>query len=72
LKAVSGKSFCRLLEKSGWELKRVTGSHHIYIKTENPARICVPVHGNTPLKIGLLRHLMKIADIDESELQGRS
>jgi predicted RNA binding protein YcfA (HicA-like mRNA interferase family) len=72
LKAVSGKSFCRLLETRGWKLKRVTGSHHIYTKTENPARISVLVHGNSPLKIGLLRHLMKIADIDESELQGKS
>ena len=31
-------------------------------------RISVPVHGNVPLKIGLQRHLMKLADIDEAEL----
>ena len=31
-------------------------------------RISIPVHGNQPLKIGLQRHLMKIAEIDESEL----
>jgi hypothetical protein len=29
LKTISGKDFARLLEKHGWELKRVTGSHHI-------------------------------------------
>jgi len=28
----------------------------------------VPVHGNAPLKSGLLRHLMKVADIDADEL----
>ena len=32
------------------------------------ARISVPVHGNKPLKIGLQKHLMKIAGIDEIEL----
>ena len=68
MKAVSGKRFCRLLELKGWKLKRITGSHHIYAKTGNLARISVPVHGNAPLKIGLQRHLMKIAEIVESEL----
>ncbi len=68
MKAVSGKRFCRLLETRGWELKRVTGSHHIYAKLNNPARISVPVHKNQPLKIGLQSHLMKIAGLDESDL----
>jgi len=68
LKAVSGKRFCRLLEEKGWELKRINGSHHIYTKVGNTARISVPVHGNTPLKVGLQRHLMKLGGIDESEL----
>jgi len=28
----------------------------------------VPVHGNKDLKMGLIKSLMKIANIDESEL----
>ena len=68
MKSVSGKKFCKLLEKKGWELKRINGSHHIYVKESHPARISVPVHGKTPLKIGLLKHLLKIAGIDESGL----
>ena len=68
MKVVSGKRFCHLLELKGWKSKRITGSHHIYAKTGNTARISVPVHGNAPLKIGLQRHLMKIAEIVESEL----
>jgi len=71
LKAVSGKTFCRILEGKDWELKRINGSHHIYAKAGGNARISVPVHGNTPLKLGLQRHLMKIAGIDESELSIR-
>ena len=30
-------------------------------------RISVPVHGSTSLKRGLQRHLMKLADIDDTE-----
>ena len=68
MKAVSGKRFCRLLNDKDWQLKRINGSHHIFSKVGNMARISVPVHGNTPLKIGLQRHLMKIAGVDESDL----
>ena len=68
MKAVSGKRFCNLIEAKGWELKRINGSHHIYAKTGENARISVPVHGNTHLKIGLQRHLMNVAEIKEDEL----
>ncbi|MFZ0791795.1 MAG: type II toxin-antitoxin system HicA family toxin [Chromatiaceae bacterium] len=68
MKAISGKRLCRLLEAQGWVLKRIAGSHHVYAKAGNPARISVPVHGPMVLKLGLQRHLMKLADIDESEL----
>jgi len=65
---MSGKDFCRLLELQGWELKRIAGSHPIYAKLGNTARISVPVHGNASLKLGLQRHLMKLAGINENEL----
>jgi predicted RNA binding protein YcfA (HicA-like mRNA interferase family) len=68
VKAVPGKDFAKQLEKNGWKLRRITGSHHIYTKEGNPARLSVPIHGNNPLKIGLLRHLMKIARIEENEM----
>jgi len=68
LKALTGRAFCRLLEKNGWALKRIKGSHHIYAKEGLPVRLSVPVHGNKTLKRGLQRHLMKISGIEESEL----
>ena len=67
MKAVSGKKFCKFIERKGWSLKRINGSHHVYIKAGVDARISVPVHGNAPLKIGLQRHLMKIAGIEDVE-----
>ena len=68
MKTVSGKDFARILERHGWALLRVQGSHHIYGKTGNEVRLSVPIHGNQALKTGLLRHLMKMAGISESEL----
>lgn len=66
MKVLSGKQFCRLIESHGWRLKRVRGSHHVYMKEGSTARISVPVHA-AALKRGLQRHLMKIAQIDVSE-----
>lgn len=68
MKQISGKDFCKLLESRGWKLKRISGSHHIFVKEGHKERIVVPVHVNKPLKFGLLRAQMKIADIQESEL----
>ncbi len=68
MKAISGKRLCQLLEARGWHCQRVAGSHFIYVKTGRPERISVPVHGNRALKIGLQRHLMKLAGIREDEL----
>lgn len=68
MKSISGKQLCRILEKKEWQLKKIHGSHHVYMKTGRNERISVPVHGNKDLKLGLLRSIMKLADIHESEL----
>lgn len=68
MKSISGKKFAKLLEKKGWILLRVNGSHHIYVKSGNPQRISVPIHGNQALKTVLLRHFLKVSGISEDEL----
>ena len=68
MKAVSGRAFAKLVEKRGWQLLRINGSHHIYGKDGSVVRLTIPVHGNTALKIGLQRHLMKLAEIEDGEL----
>ena len=65
MKSLSGKDLAKLLEQHGWELRRVTGSHHIYAKDGRPERLSVPVHGQQALKTGLLRHLLKLAGLEE-------
>ena len=68
MKSISGKKLCKILKSKDWALARITGSHHIFIKKGVNIRITVPVHKNKDLKIGLLRAIMKIAGLKESEL----
>jgi predicted RNA binding protein YcfA (HicA-like mRNA interferase family) len=67
MKSVSGKEFAKVLERHGWLLLRVQGSHHIYGKSGSDVRLSVPIHGNQALKLGLLRHLMKMAFLKETD-----
>lgn len=67
MRAISGRELARLAERHGWQLLRVNGSHHIYGKSGNIVRLSIPIHGNRPLKRGLLRHLIKLSEIPESE-----
>ena len=68
MKQVSGKDFCRILARHGWALLRVNGSHHIHGKQGSIVRPSVPVHGNSPLKFGLLKHLLKQTGLSEEDL----
>jgi predicted RNA binding protein YcfA (HicA-like mRNA interferase family) len=67
MKSLSGKDLAKILEKNGWQLLRIQGSHHIYGKPNNVVRLSVPIHGNKPLKSGLQRHLLKLAGITQWE-----
>jgi predicted RNA binding protein YcfA (HicA-like mRNA interferase family) len=69
MRAIPGKEFARMVERRGWQLLRINGSHHIYGKTGSIVRLSIPIHGNRPLKTGLLRHLAKLAEIPEDELK---
>jgi predicted RNA binding protein YcfA (HicA-like mRNA interferase family) len=66
---MSGREFARIVERRGWRLLRISGSHHIYGQAGSVVRLSIPIHGNRPLKIGLLRHLAKLADIPDDELR---
>jgi len=61
MKSVSGRDFARTIERRGWMLLRVNGSHHIYGKVEVS---CDFEFRST----GLLRHLAKLANISDDDL----
>lgn len=68
MKSISGKALCKIVEKHGWELKRVTGSHHIYAKEGVSAILSIPVHSNRDLPIGILKSLLKDAGLTKEDL----
>ena len=60
LPAVKPKDLIRALERAGWHLDRVRGSHHILIHPEQRRALPVPVH-NRELKPGTLISILRIA-----------
>ena len=68
MKSVTGRELAKALEKRGWSLLRIQGSHHIYGKKGTNVRLSVPIHGNKPLKVGLLSHLLKSASLSEEDV----
>ena len=68
MKSLSGRDLAHIVERRGWTLLRVNGSHHIYGKSGSVVRLSIPIHGNKPLKTGLLRHLAKLAEISDDDL----
>jgi predicted RNA binding protein YcfA (HicA-like mRNA interferase family) len=54
---MSGKQLIKRLNKEGWKLDRVIGSHHIMVKDNKT--LSFPTHSNKDLSKGLLHSLMK-------------
>ncbi|KAI5915688.1 type II toxin-antitoxin system HicA family toxin [Thauera sp. 2A1] len=52
----------KLLERDGWILANVRGSHHVFRHPNKPGHISVP-HPRKDLGKGLAHKLMKLADI---------
>ena len=50
------------MEKAGWMLRGVKGSHHIFTHPTIPGHVCVP-HPRKDLGVGLAHKLMKQAGL---------
>ena len=68
MKTVSGKQMCRTLERHGWVLARINGSHHIYRHDPTGRRTVVPVHANQDLKPGTQRGIMRDSGLSDDDL----
>jgi predicted RNA binding protein YcfA (HicA-like mRNA interferase family) len=58
---VTGGELTKLLERNGWSLDHVTGSHHVMIKGDE--KVSVPVHGPRDIKKGTLQSILKKAGL---------
>ena len=68
MKQVSGRELAQIVQRRGWTLARVHGSHHVFTMAGRRERMVIPIHGNQPLEKGLLRSLIKIAGLKEDDL----
>jgi predicted RNA binding protein YcfA (HicA-like mRNA interferase family) len=55
---LSGKEFVRLLEKMGFVVVRINGSHH-RMRHEDGRVTTIPVHKNDDLPKGLMRKIIR-------------
>jgi predicted RNA binding protein YcfA (HicA-like mRNA interferase family) len=67
MKSVTGKEFAKVLERNGWLLLQVRGSHHLYFKA-GVGKVALPIHGSKDLRVGTLNQLMKRAGLTEKDL----
>jgi predicted RNA binding protein YcfA (HicA-like mRNA interferase family) len=58
LPVVTGPDAVRAFQRAGFRLDRVRGSHHILERDSWPNHLAVPVHGNRPVRPGVLRSLI--------------
>jgi predicted RNA binding protein YcfA (HicA-like mRNA interferase family) len=68
LPSLSPQKVVAILEKKGFVLKRVTGSHYIYAHPETKRRVTVPYHSRDVAR-GTLLQILKDAGIGKEELQ---
>jgi len=68
LSPLTPQKVIRILEKKGFVLDRVSGSHHIYYHPETKRRAVIPVH-KKDLPKGTLFEILKQAGISKSELK---
>jgi len=57
----------RFLERRGFSIVRVRGSHHFM--DDGRHRTCVPVHGSEPLKIGTLSAILRDTEISPEDFR---
>lgn len=65
LPRVTGKEMVRFLERQGFALVRVRGSHYFFDR--DGVHTTVPVHGNEPLRVGTLRSILRDIDLSPAE-----
>jgi len=58
---MNGNELVKLLKQNGWQLDRISGSHHIMVK--GIKTISVPVHGKKELGKGITQAILRQAGI---------
>jgi len=68
LPRVTGREVLRALERGGFDLSHIRGSHHYLRKPGAGSLVVVPVHGNRILPLGTLRSILRQAGLSPVDL----
>lgn len=66
LPAVTPREAVRALERCGWQLDRVKGSHHVFRHPDHQHRVVVPVHARD-LARGTLNAIIEASGVSREE-----
>jgi predicted RNA binding protein YcfA (HicA-like mRNA interferase family) len=66
LPSVTPRKAIRALERCGWELDRVKGSHHVFRHPDHPHRVVVPMHARDLAK-GTLNQIVDTSGVSRDE-----
>jgi predicted RNA binding protein YcfA (HicA-like mRNA interferase family) len=67
LPRVTGQEVLRALERGGFQLMRIRGSHH-YLRRPGGRLVTVPVHAGETLSLTTLASILDQADLSATEL----
>lgn len=71
LPALKGDEVIRALERAGFSVVRIKGSHHVLEHGSDPGRrTVVPVHAGRDIKRGLLHKIIDDAGLTTEEFRG--
>ncbi len=57
--AVTGKEVARVAQRLGFQFRRQSGSHAIYVRPTDSARVVIPMHGGVAIKRKTLRAIIE-------------
>ena len=70
LPSVDGKRVVSAFENAGFEVVRITGSHHVMRRDGHRFVLSVPIHGKKAVKPGTLRGLIRGSGLTVEEFLG--
>jgi predicted RNA binding protein YcfA (HicA-like mRNA interferase family) len=68
LPAIPGAKVVRALERAGFTVARISGSHHV-MRHSDGRTVVVPVHVGRDIAKGTLRNILAIIGMDAEELK---
>lgn len=66
LPKIDGKKFIKALQKAGFEVVRIKGSHH-FLRHSDGRTTVVPVHGKEIIGSGLCQKILKDCELTTEE-----